>query len=102
MDNTSESSDDSIPIPVLTNLIIYHQQTQGLISLAKLQESLSEYEVAGDLSPLLVNEDNKVDEELDSSVPDDVQRIVLEDILNFDVHHLDESGLDWSVFNLLF
>lgn len=99
-DDISEDSDDSIPIRVLTNLVVYHQRTRELVSLARLQESLSEYEVVGDVSPLPADED-EVDEELDSSSPDDVQRIMLEDILDFDFHHLDESGLDWLVFSLL-
>lgn len=98
-DNVSETSDGSIPVRVLTNLVIYHRRTRKLVPLAKLQESLSEYEVAGDVCPLSVveEEDDGIDEELESSTPDDIQRVLLDEILDFNFHHLDESGLDRSV-----
>lgn len=66
------------------------------MSLAKLQESLSEYEITGDVCPLPAAEaEDDIDEELESCTPDDTQRVMLNELLDFDIHHLDESGLDW-------
>ena len=102
-DDSSSIFEDTIPVRILTNITIYHRQTHALVSLAELLVSTSDYVVVGDVSPkpTLDDEDDEIKEELELGDPDEVQRIKLSNLLEFNLHHLDETGLDWCVWKHL-
>lgn len=91
-----------IPVRVLTELSIYHKQTRELVPVAELLSSTTEYGISGNVRPHTGDdsedeEDEDVDEDISSHyAADDIQRIALDNILEFNYNHFDEdTGPDW-------
>lgn len=99
-----DDEDDSVPVRILNDFVIYDRRTRLLVPITELLTSTSSYAVTGDVSPQILDDDEDVDDVDDdeSSLIDNPQRVELSRLRELNFNYVDENGLDPYVRGSLF